>query len=145
MAAELSVSVDAPDAQLWVKVYDVAPDGSAFNLMSPGLDAMRLSYRNGATRERLTPGTVYRVRFGDLLTANTFKAGHRIRVVLSTAFAPDFEPLATPYRLTVHHDSPHLSRLILPVLPAASMLAVMTCETGISCPSRCSNAFSPLQ
>jgi len=122
MAAELSVSVDATDAQIWVKVLDVAPDSTAFNLMSSGLDVLRLSYRNGARREPVSPGTVYRVRLGDLITGNTFKAGHRLRVVVSTAFVPDFEPLAEPYRLTVHHSDRYPSRLILPVLPRGTIL-----------------------
>jgi putative CocE/NonD family hydrolase len=123
MAAELNVSVDAADAQIWVKVFDVAPDSTAFNLMSSGLDVLRLSYRNGsAKREPLTPGTVYRIRLGDLITGNTFRAGHRLRVVVSTAFVPDFEPLARPYRLTVHHSDQYPSRLILPVLPRTAIL-----------------------
>jgi predicted acyl esterase len=124
MAAELSVSVDDTDGQLWVKVFDVAPDSTAFNLMSSGLDVLRLSYRNGgARREPLVPGRVYTVRLGDLITGNTFKAGHRIRVVVSTAFAPDFEPSARPFRLTVHHAERGQSVLILPVLPGAAILS----------------------
>jgi predicted acyl esterase len=124
MAAELSVSSTADDAQIWVKVFDVAPDGTAWNLMSSGLDVMRASYRNGnAKREPLVPGQIYQVRLGDLLTANTFKAGHKLRVVISTAFVPDFEPMTQPYKLTVHHSAQHPSRLILPVFPSSAILS----------------------
>ena len=35
-----------PDTDLWVKLLDVAPDGTAYNLMSTGLDVVRASYRN---------------------------------------------------------------------------------------------------
>ena len=35
---------------LWVRLLDVAPDGTAFNLMSPGLDVQRASYRDLQTR-----------------------------------------------------------------------------------------------
>jgi uncharacterized protein len=124
MRAELSVSSSVDDAQIWVKVFDVAPDSTAFNLMSSGLDVLRASYRNGnRKREPLVPGRIYRVQLGDLLTANTFKAGHRIRVVVSTAFAPDFEPMTWPYRLTIHHSARHPAWLILPVYPNAAMLS----------------------
>ena len=124
MTAELSISSSSDDAQIWVKVLDVAPDGTAFNLMSSGLDVLRASYRNGnKQREPLTPGRIYTVRLGDLLTANTFRAGHRIRVVVSASFVPDFEPMTQPYELTVHHGADYPSRLILPVYPNAAMLS----------------------
>lgn len=124
IAAELSISSDVPDAHVWVKVFDVAPDSTAFNLMSSGLDVLRASYRNGnKKREPLVPGQVYQVRLGDLLTANTFKAGHKLRVVVSTAFVPDFEPMKQPYKLTIHHSAQHPSRLILPVYPNSAMLS----------------------
>ena len=124
MAAELSISSTTDDAHIWVKVFDVAPDSTAFNLMSSGLDVLRASYRNGNKKhEPLVPGQIYQVRLGDLLTANTFKAGHRIRVVISTAFVPDFEPMTQPYKLTVHHSAQHPSRLILPVFPSSAILS----------------------
>ena len=122
MAAELSISSSIDDAHIWVKVFDVAPDSTAWNLMSSGLDVLRASYRNGnKKREPLVPGRIYQVRLGDLITGNTFKAGHRIRVVVSTAFVPDFEPMQQPYTLTVHHSAQHPGRLILPVYPNAAM------------------------
>jgi hypothetical protein len=91
MTAEIYVSADAPDTDLWVKVLDVAPDGTAWNIMSPGLDVIRASYRDTtAGRQLLTPGRVYLLRLGDLLTANEFKKGHRIRVSVSATFFPHF-------------------------------------------------------
>jgi uncharacterized protein len=131
--AEIHVSADAPDFDLWLKLQDVAPDGTAFNLMSPGLDVVRASYRSGGpARELLLPGRPVVLRLGDLVTGNRFEKGHRIRVVLSGAFMPHFSrnlqtgELETtsarmrPARLTVHHDAAHPSRLVLPVvLPVA--------------------------
>lgn len=117
MRAELYVSADAGDADIWVKVLDVAPDGAAFNLMSPGLDVQRASYRSAtAQREPLEPGRVYLIRLGDLLTANTFRKGHRIRVVVAPSWTPSFAALSHPFRLTVHHSAEYPSRLILPTL-----------------------------
>jgi uncharacterized protein len=129
MRAEVYVSVDAPDTDLWVKVYDVAPDGTAFNLMSPGLDVLRASYRDaGPTRHLLETGQVYLLRLPSLLTANRFLKGHRIRVAMMASFAPhmsrnlhtgalEFDQAEVrTARITVHTGGKHASRLILPVL-----------------------------
>jgi putative CocE/NonD family hydrolase len=127
--AEIHLSVDAPDTDLWVKLYDVAPDGTAYNLMSPGLDVMRASYRDGGPeRKLLVPGEPVVLRFSQLLTANRFRAGHRLRVALMTSFAPHFSrnlhtgalemesAEGRVARVTIHHDRSHPSRLILPVV-----------------------------
>ncbi len=134
MRAEISVSVDAPDTDLWVKVYDVAPDGTAFNLMNPGLDVLRASYRNATpNRELLEPGRVYTLALSDLFTANMFKRGHRVRVAILTSFFPHFSrnlhsgdleatsARSRIARVTVHHSARYPSRLILPVLPNPTM------------------------
>ncbi len=133
MQAELHLSTDARDVDVWVKIYDVSPDGTAFNLMSPGGDVLRASYRNGK-RALLDPGKVYRVRVGDLYTANTFLPGHHIRVVITTSFFPNFSrnlqtgllettsAVSRPARLTIHHSDAYPTRLILPVIDPAAML-----------------------
>lgn len=54
ITAEIYLEVDAPDTDLWVRVLDVAPDGTAYNLMSPGLDVLRASYRNAALEHHRT-------------------------------------------------------------------------------------------
>ena len=55
--AEMYISVDRPDTDLWVKLLDVAPDGTAYGLMSIGLDVIRASYRNRRpARELLAAG-----------------------------------------------------------------------------------------
>ena len=129
MHAEVFVSSDASDTDIWVKVYDVAPDGTAYNLMSPGLDVQRASYRNARPqRELLESGKVYALKFNDLFTGNTFKRGHRVRVAVMTTFFPHFsrnlhtgDSEATSARtrvarITVHHNARYPSRLILPVI-----------------------------
>ena len=125
--AEIFLSVDAPDTDLWVKVYDVAPDGTAFNLMSPGLDVLRASLRDGA-RDLLEPGRVYKIRLESLFTGNQFQMGHRIRVCLTTAFLPHFSHnlhtgesettslVARKATIHVHTGVDTPSRLILPVV-----------------------------
>jgi uncharacterized protein len=142
MTARIHLSSDAPDADLWVKVLDVAPDGSAFNLMSPGLDVIRASYRDTtAGRQLLEPRRVYELVLRDLYTANTFKRGHRVRVHLAATFFPNFSrnlhtgELETTSsrmrtaRLTIHHDRRYPSRLIMPVVPDDSSCGAPTCQS----------------
>lgn len=137
--AELYVSADVPDLDLWLRLLDVSPDGTALNLMSPGLDVLRGSYRNyrfpetqekGAFKpELLTAGKIYRLDFDRLLTSNVFLTGHRIRVQISGAFFPHFsrnlqtgESEITTARtqvghIRIHHDAEHASRVVLPLIP----------------------------
>jgi putative CocE/NonD family hydrolase len=128
--AEMYVSADVPDFDLWVRMLDVAPDGTAYNLMSPGLDVLRASYRNGLAKpELLQPGKIYRLDLNRLLTSNVFKAGHRVRVQVSGAFVPHFsrnlqtgksEIVSSEMRVAhirVFNDAEHASRVVLPVIP----------------------------
>jgi len=129
IAAEVYLAADAPDADLWVKVLDVAPDGTAYNLMAPGSDVIRASYRDRtARRSLLEPRRVYLLRLPGLLTGNTFKQGHRIRVHVMSSFAPNYarnlqtgasetqSARTRSARITIHHDARHPSRIILPVV-----------------------------
>jgi putative CocE/NonD family hydrolase len=126
--ASVEISTDAPDVDLWFKVFDVSPDGTSWNLMSPGLDVRRASYRDGGpSRRLLEPGTRYTLRFDTLATGNLFRKGHRLRVVLCGSFFPGFsrnlqtgEPEATSSAMrkatiTVHGGP--ASRIVLPLVP----------------------------
>jgi putative CocE/NonD family hydrolase len=128
--SEMYVSADVKDFDLWVRLLDVAPDGTAFNLMSPGLDALRASYRDETVEpELLEPGRIYRLDLNLMLTSNAFLKGHRIRVQISGAFYPHFsrnlqtgksEIVSSEMksgRITVHYDGMHPSRIVLPVVP----------------------------
>ena len=127
--AEIFASSDTRDFDLWVRLLDVAPDGTAFNLMSPGLDVLRASHRNSKIEpELLTPGKIYRLDLNRMLTSNTFLAGHHIRVQISAAFMPHFsrnlqcgESEVTSSdncvaHIRIHHDKEHASRIVLPVI-----------------------------
>ena len=133
--AEIFLSSDARDLDLWVRLLDVAPDGTAFNLMSPGPDVQRASYRSGTKRELLKPGGVYAIKLENLITSNLFRSGHRLRVQVSGAFAPHFSVNLQTGRLemdsaearaatiTIYHDRAHGSRVILPVAGPAGGIA----------------------
>jgi putative CocE/NonD family hydrolase len=127
--AELYASADVPDFDLWVRLLDVSPDGTAYNLMSPGLDVLRASCRDGAAQpEWLKPGEIVRLNLDRLLTSNVFKAGHRIRVQISGAFFPHFsrnlqtgksEATSSETRIghiRIYNDRAHASRVVLPVV-----------------------------
>jgi putative CocE/NonD family hydrolase len=129
--AEIYVSADVPDIDLWVRLLDVAPDGTAFNLMSPGLDVLRASYRNERPQpEFLKPGEIYKLTLDRMLTSNVFRAGHRIRIQISGAFFPHFSrnlqsgeseivsSKMCPARIRIYHEPDHRSRIELPVIPA---------------------------
>jgi predicted acyl esterase len=97
--------------------------------MSPGLDVLRASYRDGGPRRQvLRPGRVYALRFENLMTGNTFLEGHRLRIVVCGAFFPHFSrnlqtgvlevvsAASRPDRISLHHSRQHPSRLVLPVV-----------------------------
>jgi putative CocE/NonD family hydrolase len=126
--ARVFVSCDCRDTDLWVRVLDVTPEGAAYNLMSPGLDAIRASYRElSKGRQLLIPGQIYELAIDTLVTSNLFRRGHRIRVQVSASFFPNFSRnlhtgeletvSARMQRATVrvHHDRAHPSRIVVPV------------------------------
>src|SRR5262245_22384399 len=128
--ADIFFSCDCRDTDLWVRLLDVAPDDTAFNLMSPGLDVQLASYLDIATgRQLLTPNKIYELKLDHLITSNVFKQGHRIRVQISATFFPNFSrnlhsgdlenasAKMQKAKITIHTDRTHASRVILPVVP----------------------------
>jgi len=126
--ARMFISCDCRDTDLWVRLLNVAPDGRAYNVMSPGLDAVRASYRDlSRGRQLLDPGTIYEIRLDHLVTANVFQKGHRIRVQVSSTFFPNFsrnlhtgelETVSARMKratISVHHDREHPSQISLHV------------------------------
>jgi len=62
--ARMFVSCDCRDLDLWARLEDVSQDGTAFNLMSAGLDVLRASYRDLARgRQWLEPGKIYELGY----------------------------------------------------------------------------------
>lgn len=127
--ARVHLSCDCRDTDLWVRLLDVAPDGTAMNLMSPGLDAQRASYRDlKAGRQLLVPGKVYELQFNNLITSNVFQKGHRIRVQISATFFPNFsrnlhtgesEAVSAKMKkatISIYADSRHPSKVVLPIV-----------------------------
>jgi putative CocE/NonD family hydrolase len=86
----LFVSSDAKDTDFTVKLLDVSPDGTAYNLDET---IQRLRYRNGYDKPLawMEPGHVYQVKLSPMTTSNYFAAGHRIRIEVSSSNFPRFD------------------------------------------------------
>jgi uncharacterized protein len=121
VSAELYVSADVEDADVFVKLVDVYPDGTAYNLAD---SCLRLRYRDGFQQPaKLVPGEVYLIEIAGITTANYFAAGHRIRIEIAGSSFPladrnwhagDRNDLATDgpiAHLALHHGNGHESAL----------------------------------
>ena len=125
---ELGVSASVPDFDLWVQLYDVAPDGTAWNLSTPGTALQRASYREGGPERKLVrPGQTVRLRMDRLITANRFLAGHRLRLVITPQFYPLFSVNPQTGAQEFESDSVSAGKIrigrgswiVLPVVPAS--------------------------
>ena len=120
------VSSDARDTDFTIKLVDVFPDGTAYNLDDT---ILRARYREGYDREVfMESGEVYELRFDPLATSNLFKPGHRIRIEISSSNFPHFdrnlntggnnfdedEPVTA--RNSIHHSKQYPSRVVLPIV-----------------------------
>jgi putative CocE/NonD family hydrolase len=124
----LFVSSDARDTDFTVKVLDVAPDGRAYNLDE---SVQRMRYRNGYDKPLawMEKGQVYEVTLQPLTTSNTFEAGHRLRIEISSSNFPRFdrnlntggnnydEVAFKVARNRVHHSKKYPSRVTVTVVP----------------------------
>ena len=88
--ATLYVSSDAKDTDITVKLIDVYPDGTAYNLDET---IQRLRYREGYDKPPvwMEAGKVYKVTLQPMTTSNYFAAGHRIRIEVSSSNFPRFD------------------------------------------------------
>ncbi len=123
---DLFVGSDAPDTDFTVKLVDVAPDGTAWNISD---SIQRMRYREGEDRQVfMKPGETYRIAPPPMLVANVFRQGHRIRLEVSSSnfpsYARNLNTAADPYTSTevriannrVIHSGNEASRIVLPVV-----------------------------
>lgn len=124
---DLYVSSDAKDTDFTLKLIDVDPDGVAYNLDD---NILRARYREGYDKPVfMKDGEVYKITFPPMITANTFKKGHRVRLEVSSSNFPRYdrnlntggnnfdESKAVIARNSVHHSAKYVSRIRLPVSP----------------------------
>ena len=126
LEAVLYVSSDVSDTDFTVKLVDVHPDGTAFNIQEA---AKRMRYREDLSSEvMMEDGEVYEIRLDLHATSNYFAAGHRIRVEVSSSNFPRWSRnlntgadnhTSTEWvvaRNTVYHSRQYPSHVVLPVV-----------------------------
>ncbi len=110
----LYVASDAKDTDFTIKILDVYPDGTAYNLDET---IQRARYREGYDKEVfMEEGQVYPLELTPMATSNYFKKGHRIRIEISSSnfprFARNLNTGGNNYdesEAVVAHNSIHLS------------------------------------
>lgn len=137
ITVKLWISSSCVDTDFTAKLIDVHPPtqddprGFAMNL-TDGI--LRCRYRESwEAPSMMTPGQVYEITIEPFATCNLFKAGHRIRLDVSSSNFPRFdvnpntgepEGMARLKRIatnTVHVDRDRPSHVVLPIVPVASL------------------------
>jgi putative CocE/NonD family hydrolase len=118
----------APDTDFVARLCDVHPDGRSINLTDGIVRASHRDGASGAPPTPIEPGTPHRYEIDLWSTSNLFKAGHRIRLQLTSSCFPrwDRNPnTGHPFgldaelavaRQTVFHDRERPSHVVLSVL-----------------------------
>lgn len=122
----LYLSSDVKDTDLTIKIIDVLPDGTAYNLDET---IQRVRYREGYDKEVfMGKDQVYKVELTPMATSNYFKKGHRIRVEVSSSNFPRFsrnlntggdnydESESVVAHNTIHHSKRYPSHIKLPFI-----------------------------
>ena len=122
----LYVSSDAKDTDFTIKLIDVYPDGTAYNLDET---IQRARWRDGYEKEVwMEKGKVYKIDMTPMSTSNTFKKGHRIRIEISSSNFPRFdrnlntggdnynESKAVVATNSIYHNAQYPSQVRLPVV-----------------------------
>ncbi len=124
---KLYAASSAPDTDFTALLADVEPSGYS-RFLTDGI--VRARFRNSTTAaEPIEPGKIYEYNMDLWATSNVFKAGHRIRLYVSSSNFPRFnrnlntgEPILGATRMArasqkIYHDAQHPSALVLPVIP----------------------------
>ncbi|HPH17625.1 MAG TPA: CocE/NonD family hydrolase [Haliscomenobacter sp.] len=122
----LYVSSDVKDTDFTIKLIDVYPDGTAYNLDET---IQRVRYREGYEKEVfMEKGKVYKVELSPMSTSNYFEKGHRIRIEISSSNFPRFdrnmntggknydEAVGVVAHNNVHHSAQYPSQIRLPMV-----------------------------
>ncbi len=122
----LYLSTDVKDTDLTIKIIDVYPDGTAYNLDET---IQRVRYREGYDKEVfMEEDNVYKVDMTPMSTSNYFKKGHRIRIEVSSSNFPRFsrnlntggnnydEKEGKVAHNVIHHSKEYPSKISLPIV-----------------------------
>ena len=124
---KLWAASSAPDTDFTARLIDVYPHGFAHPLC---YGIVRARSRDSLAQPALLePGRVYEFTLQLQPTSNLFRAGHRIRLDISSSDFPNFdrnhntggddyrEAHLAVARQAIYHDTHHPSHIVLPVIP----------------------------
>jgi len=114
----VSFSVDRPVAQLVARLCDVSPEGVSQRIT---YRALNLTHRDShETPELLVPGQRYEAEIALNECAHHLRAGHQLRLAISTSYWPIVWPAPQAAEVTLHLES---STLTLPERRVATEMA----------------------
>jgi putative CocE/NonD family hydrolase len=112
--AVLSVSADAPRANWFVRLSDVAPDGTVTQVAGAGFNG---THRESArVPKAIVPNEPFELTVELHFTSWVFPKGHRVRVAVDNAQWPMLWPTAYPLTSSLRLGA-NASRITLPVVP----------------------------
>ena len=127
VSLDLYATTSAVDTDFTAILVDVEPNGYA-RFLTDGI--VRARYRDGANRlSEVIPGKIYKYSIDLWATGNVFKAGHRIRLYISSSNFPRFnrnlntgQPIlgssaSVIAHQTIYHETQYSSALTLPIIP----------------------------
>jgi len=125
--AVLYAATSATDTDWVVKLCDVHPDGRTLNVCD---GILRARYRSSWDAPALVaPEAVLRYEIDLWATSQVFRAGHRLRVLVTSSDFPRYDrnpntgalgveaTTTVPARQHVFHDGSRASHIVLPVIP----------------------------
>lgn len=125
---KLYAASSAKDTDFVAKLTDVYPDGRSINI-TDGVIRARFREDVWGAPKLMDPGTVYEFTIDLQATSNVFKAGHRLRVDITSSNFPLWDrnlntgndpATDTEIRIAeqaIYHDPARPSHIVLPVIP----------------------------
>jgi len=129
VAMKLWASTSARDTDFVARLTDVYPDGRSINI-TEGVIRGRFRENVWGAPSLLEPDKPYEFTIDMQVTSNVFKAGHKIRVDITssnfplwsrnhnTGSDPATDTVLQSARQCIYHDEARPSRIILPIVPA---------------------------
>jgi putative CocE/NonD family hydrolase len=127
VTVKLFAASSAPNTDFTATLSDVHPDGKAIHICE-GIRGV--TFRKSLEHPTLIkPGRIYEYTIDLWETSMVFKAGHRLRVDISSSNFPRFArnqnitaPFGTSAEMrkatqTIYHDARHPAHILLPVIP----------------------------
>ena len=120
------LSSDVKDTDITIKLIDVYPDGTAYNIDET---IQRVRYREGFDKEVfMDKEKVYKVNLSRMSTSNFFKKNHKIRIEISSSNFPRFarnlntggdnfdESKGVIANNKIHHSKKYPSSITIPIV-----------------------------